>query len=55
MYPASSVSGFFFASPEAKYFAVGKLDKDQIQEYAVRRGMEVTEVERWLSPYLQYQ
>jgi len=54
MYPASSVSGFFFASPEAKYFAVGKLDKDQIQEYAVRRGMEVTEVERWLSPYLQY-
>ncbi len=55
MYPASSVSGFFFASPEAKYFAVGKLDRDQIQEYAERRGMEVSEVERWLSPYLQYQ
>jgi 5-methyltetrahydrofolate--homocysteine methyltransferase len=54
MYPASSVSGFYFAAPEAKYFAVGKLGRDQVEEYALRRGMSVEEVERWLGPYLQY-
>ena len=54
MYPASSVSGLYFAAPEARYFAVGRLGRDQIEDYAARRGMPVSEVERWLSPYLQY-
>lgn len=54
MYPASSVSGFFFAAPEARYFAVGRLGRDQIEEYADRRKMPITEAERWLSPYLEY-
>ena len=54
MYPASSVSGLYFAAPEARYFAVGKLGRDQIKEYAKRKGMPVAEVEKWLGPYLQY-
>jgi 5-methyltetrahydrofolate--homocysteine methyltransferase len=54
MWPASSVSGLYFAHPESKYFAVGKLAKDQVEEYAKRKGMPLTEVERWLSPYLNY-
>ena len=54
MYPAASVSGFYFAHPQAKYFSVGKLQKDQIQDYAKRKGFEVSEVERWLSPNLGY-
>ncbi len=55
MYPASSVSGLYFGSPEAKYFAVGKIDRDQIEDYSARKGMSVTEIERWLSPYLNYE
>ena len=54
MYPASSVSGLYFAAPEARYFAVGKLGRDQIEDYAKRKGMTVIEVEKWLGPYLQY-
>lgn len=54
MYPASSVSGYYFAHPESTYFNVGKLGKDQIEDYALRKGMEISEVERWLSPYLNY-
>ncbi|HCM41778.1 MAG TPA: methionine synthase [Candidatus Omnitrophica bacterium] len=54
MWPASSVSGFYFAHPESQYFAVGKIAKDQIEDYARRKGMPVKEVERWLSPYLAY-
>ncbi len=54
MMPASSVSGLYFAHPEARYFAVGKLAEDQIRDYARRKGMAVTEVERWLAPYLAY-
>ena len=54
MYPASSVSGFYFANPEAKYFPVGKINKDQVLDYAVRKDMPVEEVERWLSPVLGY-
>ncbi len=54
MYPASSVSGLYFAAPEARYFAVGKLGRDQIEDYAKRKGMSVSEVEKWLGPYLQY-
>ncbi len=54
MYPAASVSGFYFAHPEARYFSVGKLEQDQIQDYAKRKSMEVSVVERWLSPNLGY-
>jgi 5-methyltetrahydrofolate--homocysteine methyltransferase len=54
MWPGSSVSGLYFAHPESKYFAVGKLGRDQIIDYHVRKGMTLTEVERWLGPYLNY-
>ncbi|HEX6223615.1 MAG TPA: methionine synthase [Chryseolinea sp.] len=54
MYPASSVSGFYFANSNAKYFGLGKIEKDQVNEYAQRKGMTVEEVERWLSPNLAY-
>jgi 5-methyltetrahydrofolate--homocysteine methyltransferase len=54
MYPAASVSGLYFANPQAKYFSVGKLLPDQIQDYASRKKMDVSTVERWLSPNLSY-
>jgi len=54
MYPGSSVSGLYFAHPEAKYFAVGKLGKDQIEDLAQRKGMPTAEVEKWLGPWLNY-
>jgi 5-methyltetrahydrofolate--homocysteine methyltransferase len=55
MWPGSSVSGLYFAHPEAKYFAVGKLDRDQVADYQRRKGMPLAEVERWLGPYLNYE
>ncbi|MBK8972763.1 MAG: methionine synthase [Hahellaceae bacterium] len=55
MFPAASVSGWYFAHPEARYFNVGKLLKDQVSEYALRKGMTVAEAERWLSPNLGYE
>ncbi|MEU4423416.1 methionine synthase [Actinoplanes sp. NPDC024001] len=54
MTPAAAVSGLIFAHPESKYFTVGRLGKDQIEDYAVRRGVPVAEVERWLRPNLAY-
>lgn len=54
MWPGSSVSGMYFAHPEAKYFAVGKLGKDQIEDYAARKAQSVAETERWLGPWLNY-
>ncbi len=54
MYPASSVSGWYFANPGSKYFGIGKIDKDQVVDYATRKGMSVEEVERWLRPNLEY-
>ena len=54
MTPGSSVSGFYFNHPESKYFAVGKLGKDQIRDYAPRHKMTQEDVERWLGPYLDY-
>jgi len=54
MYPASSVSGLYFAHPDSRYFGVGKLNKDQIRDYAERKGMRMAEAERWLSPSLGY-
>jgi 5-methyltetrahydrofolate--homocysteine methyltransferase len=55
MHPAASVSGFYFSHPESRYFAVGKIARDQVEDYARRKGMPVAEVERWLAPYLGYE
>jgi 5-methyltetrahydrofolate--homocysteine methyltransferase len=55
MWPGSSVSGLYFAHPESKYFAVGKLGRDQLLDYHVRKGMTLQEAERWLGPYLNYE
>jgi 5-methyltetrahydrofolate--homocysteine methyltransferase len=54
MTPASSVSGFYFAHPDAKYFNVGKIDRDQVRDYAKRKGMSLQEAERWLAPNIGY-
>jgi 5-methyltetrahydrofolate--homocysteine methyltransferase len=54
MWPGSSVSGLYFAHPEARYFSLGKIDKDQVEDYHVRKGMTVAEVERWLGQNLNY-
>jgi 5-methyltetrahydrofolate--homocysteine methyltransferase len=54
MWPGSSVSGLYFAHPESRYFAVGKIDRDQVADYAERKGMTVAAVERWLGPNLGY-
>ncbi|HSF66671.1 MAG TPA: methionine synthase [Nitrospiraceae bacterium] len=55
MWPAASVSGFYFAHPEARYFAIGKIGKDQVEDYARRKGMDLRTIERWLSPNLNYE
>nr|WP_299423282.1 methionine synthase [uncultured Emticicia sp.] len=54
MYPASSVSGWYFAHPESKYFTIGKIAKDQVVDYAKRKNMTLEEVEKWLAPVLNY-
>jgi 5-methyltetrahydrofolate--homocysteine methyltransferase len=54
MLPAASVSGFYFSHPEARYFAVARIDRDQVENYARRKGMPLEEVERWLAPNLAY-
>ena len=54
MSPASSVSGMYYANPESRYFAVGKIDRDQVEDYAGRKKLSVSDVERWLSPILGY-
>lgn len=54
MYPAASVSGYYFAHPESKYFAVGKLAKDQVEAYAAMRGISMELAEKWLAPNLNY-
>jgi 5-methyltetrahydrofolate--homocysteine methyltransferase len=54
MLPASAVSGFYFWHPQAQYFGVGKIEKDQVESYATRKGMELEVVERWLAPILNY-
>ena len=54
MLPASAVSGYYFWRPESQYFGVGKIEKDQVEDYARRKGMAVRDVERWLSPVLGY-
>ncbi len=54
MYPAATVSGLYFASSESRYFGLGKIAKDQLEDYAKRKGMSVEEAEKWLSPSLNY-
>jgi 5-methyltetrahydrofolate--homocysteine methyltransferase len=54
MWPGSSVSGLYLAHPEAYYFGVAKVERDQVEDYAVRKGMSIVEVERWLGPVLNY-
>ncbi len=54
MYPAPSVCGWYFANPESKYFGIGKIAKDQVEDYANRKNMPLEEVERWLRPQLDY-
>lgn len=54
MWPGSSVSGLYFANPESYYFGVGKIERDQVEDYAARKGMSVAETERWLAPVLNY-
>ena len=54
MWPGSSVSGLYFAHPESRYFSLGKIDRDQVTDYHVRKGMSVAEVERWLGQNLNY-
>ena len=54
MHPASSVSGLYFAHPEARYFGVGKIEQDQVADYAARKGMALKEAERWLASSLNY-
>lgn len=55
MYPASSVSGFYFSNPDSRYFGLGKIGKDQVEDYATRKEMEVSKVEKWLAPNLNYE
>jgi 5-methyltetrahydrofolate--homocysteine methyltransferase len=55
MWPGASVSGLYFAHPESKYFGVGKIGRDQILDYHVRKRMDLSSVERWLGPYLNYE
>jgi 5-methyltetrahydrofolate--homocysteine methyltransferase len=55
MTPAAAVSGYYFWHPQARYFGVGKIGRDQVEDYARRKGLEVGEMERWLSPNLGYE
>ena len=54
MYPTAAVSGFYFSHPQSRYFGLGKIDKDQVADYAIRKGMSLEEAERWLGPNLAY-
>ena len=54
MWPTAAVSGFYFAHPQSAYFAVGKIARDQVEDYARRKGMDLQETERWLAPILAY-
>jgi 5-methyltetrahydrofolate--homocysteine methyltransferase len=54
MYPGAAVSGFYFSHPDSKYFGLGKIEKDQVEDYSRRKGMSVEEIERWLAPNLSY-
>lgn len=55
MYPAASVSGWYFSHPESRYFGIGRVGRDQVEDYAKRKGMSVAEAEKWLAPVLGYE
>ncbi len=55
MWPPASVSGLYFAHPAARYFMVGRIDRDQVADYARRKGEDVRVIERWLGPNLGYE
>lgn len=55
MYPAASVSGWYFSHPESRYFGIGRIARDQVEDYAKRKGMTVEEAEKWLAPVLGYE
>ena len=55
MLPAASVSGYYLSHPDAHYFGIGKIDRDQVEDYARRKAMNVAAVERWLAPVLGYE
>ena len=54
MYPAAAVSGWYFSHPDSKYFGLGKIEKDQVEDYAAKKEMEINVAEKWLSPVLNY-
>jgi 5-methyltetrahydrofolate--homocysteine methyltransferase len=54
MWPGSSVSGIYFSHPESRYFGLGKIERDQVTDYAARKGWSLEEAERWLAPVLAY-
>ena len=54
MYPTAAVSGLYFAHPDAHYFSIGKIEKDQVVDYARRKNLKVEDVERWLGSVLAY-
>jgi 5-methyltetrahydrofolate--homocysteine methyltransferase len=54
MWPAAAVSGLYFSHPESRYFGVGKIGRDQVEDYALRKGWSLAEAERWLAPILSY-
>jgi 5-methyltetrahydrofolate--homocysteine methyltransferase len=54
MWPAAAVCGLYFSHPEARYFGIGKIERDQVEDYARRKGWSLAEAERWLAPILNY-
>ena len=54
MMPAAAVSGYYFSHPDSAYFGIGRIGKDQVEDYAARKGMSVEDTERWLAPNLGY-
>ena len=54
MYPTAAVCGLYFSHPDSRYFGLGKINRDQVSDYALRKGMEVRQAERWLGPSLGY-
>jgi 5-methyltetrahydrofolate--homocysteine methyltransferase len=55
MWPGAAVSGWYFSHPQSQYFVVGRIAKDQVEDYAERKGMSLREAERWLAPNLGYE
>jgi 5-methyltetrahydrofolate--homocysteine methyltransferase len=55
MYPAASVSGWYFSHPDSRYFGIGRVARDQVEDYAKRKGISVEEAEKWLAPVLGYE